>query len=222
MMRINFGGWVGIVLVAVLLISRAVGIDAGDRENHGEQVTVDLPNEQHLKNTGGSDGLGLCVFTSIDHAARYQNCPQLTGFRDFMTKHPGGGYPSKVDTYIEKMCAAKGVPVPDYVQHTGGDVEFLKLALKTGRYVCITYDGRDGVFYRGSIAHMVNLVHLSDEWAVIHDNNYPGKYLWMSPKELIARWKGNGGGWAVVLLNPPPPPIPTSRTAQADTMRAGK
>lgn len=197
--------------VSCWLIRPALGIDAGGRDNRGEQVTVDLPDGQHLKNMGGSNGAGLCVFTSIDHAARYQDVPSLIGFRDYMTKFPGGGWPQKVDEYIPRMAASKGMAAPDYVQHTGGDAEFLKLALTTGRYPCVTYDGRDGVFYRGSIAHMVNLVHLSDRLAVIHDNNYPGKYLWMTPDEFLSRWRGNGGGWAVVLLAPPPPPIPTNR-----------
>jgi len=201
-----------IALVLILFGSLpAHCIDEGGRDNHGEQVTVDLPDELHLKNVGGSDGAGLCVFCSIDHAARYQDTQALVGFRDFMRKYPGGGYPEKVAKMLPMMAASKGLPTPDYVQHTGGDAEFLKLALRTGRYVSITYDGRDGVFYRGPIAHMVNLVHLSDQWAVIHDNNYPGKYLWMTPTELLSRWRGSGGGWAVVLLNPPPPPIPTSR-----------
>lgn len=189
----------------------ADAIDAAGRDNHGEQLTVDLPDEQHLRNTGGRDGAGLCVFTSIDHAARYQDCQALIGFRDFMTKYPGGGWPEKVSQYIPKMAASKGHPTPEYVQHTGGDVEFLRLALRTGRYVCVTYDGRDGVFYRGSIAHMVNLVHLSDQWAVIHDNNYPRQFLWMTPDQFVSRWRGNGGGWAIALLNPPPPPIPFNR-----------
>jgi hypothetical protein len=204
--------FLGGLLFVLMASTSAYSIDAGGRGNHGEEVTVDLPDSQHLRNTGGSDGLGLCVFTSIDHAARYQNCPALIGFRDFMTRHPGGGWPEKVDQYIPRMAASKSLSPPEYVQHTGGDVEFLKLALRTGRYVCVTYDGRDGVFYRSSIAHMVNLVHLSDQWAVIHDNNYPGKYLWMTPAEFVSRWRGGGGGWALVLLTSPPPPIPINKS----------
>ena len=200
-----------ILLFALVLACPLYGIDAGTRENHGEAVTVDLPDSQHLRNTGGSDGKGLCVFTSIDHAARYQNEKALIGFRDFMASHPGGGWPQKVDQFIPRMAASKGLPTPDYVQHTGGDLEFLKLALATGRYPCVTYAGSDGVFYRGNIAHMVNLVHLSDKWAVIHDNNYPKQYLWMTPAEFASRWRGNGGGWAVVLLSPPPTPIPVNK-----------
>jgi hypothetical protein len=29
--------------------------------------------------------------------------------------------------------------------------------------------------YGGRVAHMVNLVHLSERWAAILDNNFPGR-----------------------------------------------
>jgi hypothetical protein len=205
--------------------SCSAGVDAGRqpaapsiRENgpelDGEAVTCDLPTSEHLRNAGSTiDGRGLCVFTSIDHAARWANEPALIGFRDFMRRYPGGGYPEKVDEFIPRMARSKGLPIPAYVQHTGGDPEFLRLALKTGRYPCVTYSGRDGVFYRGSVAHMVNLVHLSERWAVIQDNNFPGRWLWMPPAEFLARWQGSGGGWAIVLLKPGPPPIPINLVA---------
>jgi hypothetical protein len=189
-----------------------VGIDANGPANHGEEITVDLPIAQHQTNISVK-GLGCCVFRSIDHAARYQNVPALMHFPEWMRQNniPGGGYPEKVAKLIPQIARDRGLPVPDYIQHTGGDMEFLRLALGTGRFVCVTYDGRDGVFHRGPISHMVNLVHLSDKWAVILDNNYPGKYLWMTPAEFESRWKGGGGGWAIVLLAPPPPPVPVSR-----------
>lgn len=183
---------------------------AGSNNHQGEAITCDLPPAEHLKNGVGRDGLGLCVFTSLDHAARWSNEPALIGFRDFMTRHPGGGWPEKVDEYLPRMAASKGLPTPAYAQHTGGDAEFLRLALKTGRYVCVTYNGRDNTFYRGTIAHMVNLVHLSDRWAVIHDNNFPGQWLWMSPSDFLERWRGSGGGWAIALLKAGPPPIPVN------------
>ena len=97
----------------------------------------------------------------------------------------------------------------EYVQHTGGDEEFLRLALKTQRMPGRTYAGRDSR-YNGPIAHMVNLVYLDDTSAAILDNNFPDKPLWMTRKEFLDRWRDHGGGWAVVLLNSPPPPPPTN------------
>lgn len=186
-------------------------IAAGGPTRDGEVVTIDLDKSQHLKNVGGTDGAGLCVFTSITHSARYQWVEALLGFRKYMEGRPGGGWPEKVTAEVQRYCDKNGLQKPTVIQHAAGDMEFLKVALRTGRMPAVTYDGRDGVFYRGRIAHMVNLVHLSDRWAVILDNNYPGQYLWMSPEEFRSRWLGNGGGWAVVLLDSPPPPVPVNR-----------
>lgn len=181
--------------------------DVGDVVNgpthEGREIAVDLPINEHLRNKGGSDGAGLCVFTSIDHAARWQNEVSLIGFRDYMTKFPGGGYPEKVDKFIPKKSDGKNV---DYVQFTDGDPASLVLALRTGRMPCITYGYSPR--YGGNIAHMVNLVYLDDKWAAILDNNFPGTYEWVEYKEFIRRWRMGGGGWNLVLLNPSAPPVP--------------
>lgn len=171
----------------------------------GVRATVDLPRDRHMKNVGGSDGLGLCVFTSIRHSADWQNLIDLLEYRRWMESRPGGGYPSKVDATLKAYCREKGIPVPEYIQHTGGDDTFLDLAMKTGRCPAVTYDGRDD-FYRGRIAHMVNLMYIDPQNAAIMDNNRPGTWLWMTRSEFLSRWRGNGGGWAFVFLNSPPPP----------------
>lgn len=171
----------------------------------GKKATVDLPTNRHIRNVGGSDGAGLCVFTSIQMAADWQNVRELDGFREWMRRRPGGGWPEKVDQMLKQFCGEKGVPVPPYVQHTGGDEAFLALALKSRRAVCVTYAGRDD-FYRGPIAHMVDLVYLDDAAAAIIDNNRPGVWVWMTRAEFLQRWRAMQGGWAMVLLSPPPPP----------------
>jgi hypothetical protein len=180
-----------------------VGAFVANGPSHaGKEVVADIPSPLRAKNVGGRDGAGLCVFTSIMHSARYQNEQRLWDFQKQMQKEPGGGYPEKVDKMIEKY--GKGTP---YVQHTGGDPSFLRLALKTGRMPGVTYSGRDSR-YNGPIAHMVNLVYLDDTDACILDNNFIGEYYWMSAQEFLQRWKSTGGGWAIVLLSNPPPPIP--------------
>jgi hypothetical protein len=178
---------------------------ANGREHSGQQIAVDLPDTQHMRNTTGR-GLGLCVFTALEMAARYQNVEEVDGYQEWMTHRLGGGHPAKVDSTLTQFCGEKGKTVPQYIQHTGKDLSFLRLALATGRYPSVTYSGQDGVHYRFSIAHMVNLVHLSDEWACIQDNNFPGEYLWMTPQEFADRWDG----WAVVFCGPPPSPIPVN------------
>lgn len=176
----------------------------------GEEITCHMPPAEHLQNKAGRDGLGLCVFTSIDLAAKWANEPALIGLRDYMTAKPGGGWPQRVDQIIPEYAASRGLPTPRYLQHTGGDVAFLKKAIATGRYACVTYAGSDGVFYRGGIHHMVNLVHLTDKSAVIQDNNFPGRWLWLPTNQFLSRWRAMNGGWAVVLLKAGPPPIPVN------------
>ena len=172
------------------------------------EVATPLPASQKKKNVGGRDGAGLCVFTSIEYCARYQNEPRLFDLQKNMTKEPGGGYPEKVDAMIKKY--GNGTR---YVQDTTGNVELLKLAIKTGRPCGVTYDGYDDHYgYGRPIAHMVQLVYIDNDYACISDNNYPAdnQYVWMTTSEFVARWTGNGGGWCVILLNPPPPPPPTN------------
>lgn len=168
------------------------------------KVTVvgDLPGTEKRRNVGGNDGAGLCVFTSVEYCARFQNEPRLVDFQTKMRRERGGGWPEKLDAMI-----AKYGPGTQYIQHTKGDTEFLRLVLKTGRLAGVTYGGYDP-HYRGYVAHMVTLVYLGDEWACITDNNYPGEneLVWMSVPEFERRWRLNGGGWAVALLNPPPSP----------------
>jgi hypothetical protein len=168
------------------------------------EVTCDLPVSERMRNTGGRDGAGLCVFTSVQNAARYQNETRLVNFQAAMRKEPGGGYPQKVDAMIAKY--GKGTL---YLQYEGKDPAVLRATLATGRMPSVTYNGHDP-HYRGSIAHMVNLIHLDERWAVVLDNNFVGEQelVWLSPADFLQRWRGNGSGWAVVLLAPPPPPVP--------------
>ena len=175
--------------------------------DNAEQIQIDLPASEHLKNIGGRDGSGLCVFTSVEHSGRWQNVEQLTGFQGKMKKEDGGGWPEKVDKMV-----AKYAPGTTYLQYSGDDTTLLKLAIKTGRMPAVTYGYSPRYGGNGRIAHMVNLVHLSPKWAAILDNNFPGddKYEWMAPAEFSRRWKLGGGGWAVFLLSPPPPPPPAA------------
>lgn len=221
------------ILLILLVAGQAI---AGDTETFtpggavgpgGVQVACDIPPALRLTNTGGmglrgpGTGAGLCVWTSMEHSGRYQNVQALVGLQKYMTTQEGGGYPQKVDAVMRKFA-----PGVDYLQHTEGDVAWLKAALKTGRPVCITYCGHDPR-YNDTIAHMVNLLYLGDGLACILDNNYPDRYLWMSEAEFVGRWKGIqangqpylvrdkfgrpssvGGGWAIVFTAPCPPPAP--------------
>lgn len=180
----------------------------------GVELQIDLPGALHRRNTA-SRGLGNCVFTSIHHAALWQNVPALQEFPKWLIAKgiPGGGYPQKVADLIPKIAKDRGLPVPEYIQIEGGDLEMLKLATKTGRLPSITYSHSPTGRYGGQqIAHMVNApsAGAGGKYWVILDNNYPGEnaYEYLSETEFSRSY---APGWAVILLNPGPPPPPRSK-----------
>ncbi|CAB4220107.1 hypothetical protein UFOVP1620_35 [uncultured Caudovirales phage] len=194
------------LLLCFLLFNQieATSVEGGRTSPDGaEEIQIDLPGTQQMKNTGGKDGAGLCVFTSIEHSGRWQNVDSILGLQQKMTREQGGGYPSKVEKMLAKYCDGA-----QYLQYEGSDPALIKLALTTGRMPSVTYGYSPR--YSGKIAHMVNAVHLTEKWAAILDNNFPGdtKYEWMTPAEFKKRWVSGGGGWCVVVLAPPPPPMP--------------
>ncbi len=184
----------------------------GNRNEDGTEIACDLPGELHQKNTGGSDGSGLCVFASMRHSGRWQNDPLFAELFDWMRRHPGGGYPEKVAKMLTACAREKGFAVPKYVQVESNDLDVLKAACRSGRMPGVTYGRSPTGRYGGqSISHMVSLVHADDKHFVVLDNNYPGadKYEWMTPAEFSRAYSATGGkGWAVILLTAPPPPPP--------------
>src|SRR3954453_3639692 len=102
------------------------------------RVAIDFPPALRPPNTGGSDGYGLCVFTSVMHAARWQKETPLEDFQTLMRKEPGGGWPEKLDKMI-----ARYAPGVDYCQYEGRDAAVLRLALAGNRLPSVTYSGRD-------------------------------------------------------------------------------
>lgn len=183
----------------------------------GTQVQCDLPRKLHLRNTGGSDGprgpgsgSGLCVFTSLNHAAFWHNHQFLFDFQKWCMQRPGGGYPAKVDKYMDEISKEKGVPKPRYIQIESRNLDILRKGLKSGRMVSITYYRSPTLRYGGStISHMVTLLHLDDKQACFLDNNFPGTWEWCSVEQFLPTVASGGGNyWAVIFLNPGPPPPP--------------
>lgn len=206
-----------VVLVLLLAFGRSSFAQSksahvsGPVNRDGVEVQVELPSKFHVKNRGGSNGAGLCVFASLKHASIWQNVGATRDIFEYMFDKPGGGWPEKVDKVIEAICKSKGVAVPDYCQYQGRDAEFLVKALKTGRMVGVTYSFSPTGRYGGKrIAHMVDLVHAEGDWFCILDNNFPGTYEWMDRQTFLRTWSGGGNGWAVVFLAPSPPPVPKS------------
>lgn len=191
-------------------VAQAPGVPviAGKTSPDGKvEIATDLPASEKKKNVGGRDGAGLCVFTSIEYAARWQCERALFDLQKYMRTQPGGGYPEKVDTVLAKVA-----PGCQYGQYTGRDTAVLDAVLQSGRIACVTYNGYDPHYGQHSIAHMVCLVYLDQNWACISDNNFTSdtSFVWMSRTEFLKRWRGSGGGWVVFLLRGPPPPPPSN------------
>lgn len=154
-----------------------------------QTITCNLPAKYHIHNVGGSDGAGLCVFASMHHAGVWQGEPVFTGLFDWMRKHPGGGWPEKVDRMVREYAREKRLDVPDYIQVQGTDLELLELVVDSGRMVGMTYNHSPSGRYHGArIAHMVNCVKAGQDRYVILDNNYPGdtQYEWLTRKEFLS------------------------------------
>lgn len=200
-----------LVLAALFVSNASIG---GKQAPDGKtEIQLDLPGSLHLKNTGGSDGAGLCVFTSIAHSARWQHVELLENFHDWMKQYAGGGYPEKVNQKIAQIAKEKGRPPPRYLQVEGGRelLDLLRAAVASGRMPAVTYYFSPSGRYRGQrILHMVSLVHLDSQYACILDNNYPGvdQYEWLTVDEFLRAFTGGRSGWAVVLLDAGPPPLP--------------
>jgi hypothetical protein len=197
-------------LAFLFLVMPALAQSAGEKAvvdgpvHESVEVVCDLPKEQQVKNFGApKDGLGLCVFASMDMLARWHNVLPLI---DIIHKiQEGGGYPEKVDRVIKQHA-----PGVKYIQYEGASPEILDAAMSERRAACVTYGYGERYGQGKTIAHMVILVHLDQKCACIVDNNFPGTYEWMSRDEFLKRWKHpDGKGWAYAFLESPPPPIPT-------------
>lgn len=199
--------WLGMSVVAAVVTSAPVHPD-------GTEVDIDLPAERHQRNAAGSDGAGLCVFTSLGMAADWCGEATLVDFRDYMRRHPGGGYPRKVTELVRRLCQERGVAEPPYLQMQDNDLDLLARAVRQGHLACVTYTwSPTGRYGGGRLAHMVNCVAAragpARHWAIL-DNNFPGSIEWMTEGEFRRSYTGLGTGWAILLLRAGPPPPPRS------------
>lgn len=175
----------------------------------GTEVLIDLPSRFHVKNKGGSDGAGLCVYASARHSGLWHDEPVFQGLFEWMRSYPGGSYPEKFDRSVEQFCQQKSLPKPAYLNTVTGDLALLRKACQAGYFPGVTYAFSPTGRYGGRISHMVSLVHLDDRWAAILDNNFPGSIEWMPVADFKRSWTGGGeSGWALIPLRPGPPPVP--------------
>ena len=206
--------WTVAVLAFVLLIPfiAVFGADAvrnGDSHD-GHDVQADVPKAMRQTNTGGSDGLGLCVWASTQMAAWYQNVPELQELFAYMKTQPGGGWPERVDQIMK--AKAPGIPYDQWVGSGWNDLDegirYIQEWTASGRPVMVTY-GYGELYNNQTIAHMVLCVYCDDQWTAILDNNDTEHVWWMPTSEFKRRfgWP-NGQAWGWRIHFAPPPPVP--------------
>lgn len=182
----------------------------------GEEIQCFLPEQFHIKNRGGSDGAGLCVWDSLNYCCVFQHVRPLDQIFKWHFDKPGGGWPERVDKDIAAICQEQGVPVPDYIQVEDKDnrrtiSQFTKTGRMVGATYCFSLTGR----YEGKdIAHMIAICHCtpahgnSPGWVGVLDNNYPRSIEWIPYDDFPRVHAKSGQGWIVGFLNPGPPPVP--------------
>lgn len=194
-------------LVVAGLVAGSVAFAGGGVPNgsthENQSVDQDVPEAMRVKNTGGIDGAGLCVWASTEMAARYQNERRLIGVFKYMQGQRGGGWPERVDKIVTERA-----PGLKYRQYLGSDIAFIREGIDSGRPVCVTY-GYGELYNNRTIAHMVLCVGMSDSLTAILDNNDPDHIWWMPTDEFRRRFvHPRNQGWAFYTLAPPPPPVP--------------
>lgn len=178
----------------------------GEESREGVPLAVRVPGEWHVKNRGGSDGAGLCVYASCRHTGLVQSDPVFSGMFEWMFTRPGGSYPAKLAKSIQDYAKEKGLTPPKVLQVEHADFDLLKKACASGRLPGVTYSRSPTGRYGGArIAHMVSLPHCDGVLCAVLDNNYPGSYEWMTAEE--AR-KAGVLEWCVILLEKGAPPVP--------------
>lgn len=188
--------------VALVVAFTPLSLLAGERVVPFDRWQAKHEKYPGIKNRGGSDGLGLCVFTSIEWAARMQGVHKLYGLQDFMTRRPGGGWPSKVDQIFKAYKA--DVKYLHFVDTSPREyIDLMRECLEVGIYPSITWGG-DMTHYRGMrIDHMVSLVDLNDEEVGILDNNFVHEVLYVDSPTAFRRMAmgttTNSYFWAVVV-----------------------
>lgn len=168
-------------------------------------IDCDVPASMRVRNTGGSDGAGLCVFASLQMAAYYQNTKELLDIFQYMQTQEGGGWPEKVDRIMQERA-----PGVKYIQYQGDDLSFIQEGVNSGRPVCVTLGlGPDKIYGGQTIAHMVLCVGMNEKETAILDNNDP-QNVWVIDTPTFKKYfiHPNTSGWAFYLLSPPPPPVP--------------
>lgn len=192
--------------LAIASTSHADGIrDTPDR--HGEvwggdthpsgRPTAQVILTHRQKNTDGSapgPADGLCVIASVVNALHTQGYhAEADALWAEAKRRPGGYGPEKLERLFADVC-----PHIKFVSIVGTSTVPLERLLRAGIPVSATL--RTAKLYQGRpIHHMVNPVHLDDEYSAWVDNNKPEVTSW-APRGLYDQRAIDGGSlWAVAI-----------------------
>ena len=172
----------------------------------GHAASAPIPPGMHIRNEGGSDGSGLCVYASMVMDGAFQKIADLDLLKGsalwrYAKSRPGGSYPEKLVKDVDSVYGERATVVSYY----GKDATVLDDWSRRGYPIGATMGTGRNYQYK-SIAHMISLLHYrTDGWACVLDNNFPGVYSWMPASEFDRRWKQPGGdGWAARWEGPEP------------------
>lgn len=165
----------------------------------GQHASAPIPDKFHIRNEGGSDGLGLCVYASAVMAGATQGVADLAELKQSaLWKHaksrPGGSWPEKLAKDLNTVY-----PFEKYgerwQQYVGTDFDILAQWSDQGRVVCSTMN--TGALYNYKpIHHMINVIGFKrGGYAGVVDNNEPGVRRWMPAKEFERRAIDGGTAW---------------------------
>ena len=201
-------------VLALVLLGASPRVN-GPALDDGTEIGCDLPTRLHVKNRGGIDGAGLCVFASMRHAGLWADDPVFAALFSFMFSKPGGGYPQKVERMVALYCQKENKPRPDFFQVEGSDLDLLSKAVEAGLMPAVTYYRSPTGRYGGKrINHMVNLVAAGPP-VVGHPRQQLPRILRVDePRGVLAllhRRHGQGLGRRPAQARPAPHP-PEQRT----------
>lgn len=153
-----------------------------------EVPPVDLPGALRQANYGG----GSCMHASLISVLRWQG-------RDDLAERWRRSYSGAAGVW-DLAEIAEWLDL-DYAWTTRGDAAFLEWCSHTRRGAAIHYKPGHAVTFFGFVSR--NGV----EFAVICDNNHPGRLEWIEKRRFIESWRGYGG-FALSIVGTPGNPRP--------------
>lgn len=169
-------------------------------EINGVTVNAPIPPEMHFKNTGGSDGAGLCVNTSMTIAGAFHGIADLwrlaqSSLMIDSRARPGGSWPEKLERELKEHY-----PDEQWFMWESPTTEQVEAFNAQGLAVCTTTNtGR--LYNYDYIYHYIVTIHLDSLWAMIVDSNDPGKYHIMPRAEYDRRAPNPEKVWGTVWLS---------------------